>query len=264
MGDRDHGPLILFEVLLQPAHRLRVEVVGGLIQKQEVRLLQQGPGQGHASLFAAGEVLDGRVARGGPDGPHEDLGHPVQLPAIAGLDLVQKPALLGDQAIHLVGILDLAEALRDLLVTRQQGHDVGGSLAHVLQDRQVGIQLRFLGDVPDGDAGGGLGMTLEVAVFGGHDPQERALAGAVGTQDADLGAGKEGQGDVLEDLFLAVHLVQVVHGEDVLIGHEPALRHLQEWPCPPRGGRQDWKKVSEPGWNTSFGMEGDRAGISSG
>ena len=59
----------------------------------------------------------------------------------------------------------------------------------------------------------------------GHDAQQRALAGAVAADDADLGAGIEGQPDVLEHLALAVGFAEVFDREDVLFAHalEPIL-----------------------------------------
>ena len=40
MGHGNDGALILLQVLLQPVYRLCVEVVGGLIEQQDIGLLQ--------------------------------------------------------------------------------------------------------------------------------------------------------------------------------------------------------------------------------
>ena len=64
MGDDDHRAGILPQGLLQPLHRLGVEVVGGLVQQQQVGLFQQGHAQGHAAPLAAGKLPDG-VSSGG-------------------------------------------------------------------------------------------------------------------------------------------------------------------------------------------------------
>jgi hypothetical protein len=51
----------------------------------------------------------------------------------------------------------------------------------------------------------------------GHDLEQRGLARAVETEHADLGAGEEAEGDVLEDLSLRRHdLADAIHGENVL------------------------------------------------
>ncbi len=66
------------------------------------------------------------------------------------------------------------------------------------------------------------GRAEEVLVLQGHDAQQRAFAGAVAADDADLGAGIERQPDVLEHLALAVGLGEVLDREDVLFGHANA------------------------------------------
>src|SRR5262249_11365272 len=51
-----------------------------------------------------------------------------------------------------------------------------------------------------------------------------ALAGAVGADHADLRPRVEGEPDVLEDLFLAVGLGEVLNGEDILFRHGSLVR----------------------------------------
>ena len=57
MGDRDDRALVLGQVLLEPRHRLGVEVVGGLVQQQQVGRAQQQAAERDAAALAAGEVL---------------------------------------------------------------------------------------------------------------------------------------------------------------------------------------------------------------
>src|SRR5690606_28041665 len=47
----------------QPIHTFRVQVVGGLIQQQHIRLGQQQLAQGHAALFTTGQVCNGGIPR---------------------------------------------------------------------------------------------------------------------------------------------------------------------------------------------------------
>jgi hypothetical protein len=53
----DDGALVFLQVVLQPRHGLGVEVVGGLVEQQDVGLLQQQPAERHAAPLAAGEHL---------------------------------------------------------------------------------------------------------------------------------------------------------------------------------------------------------------
>ena len=57
----------------------------------------------------------------------------------------------------------------------------------------------------------------EVGVLARHDPQQRALAGAVDAEHADLGAGEKRQPDVLEDHGVGrIDLPETLHRVDVL------------------------------------------------
>ena len=60
VGDGDDGAVVLLQVLLEPEHALGVEVVGGLVEQQQVGLLQQQLGERDAALLTAGEVRDAR------------------------------------------------------------------------------------------------------------------------------------------------------------------------------------------------------------
>ncbi len=83
MGDGEHGAGVLGQVLLQPLHALGVEVVGGLVEQQQVGLLQQEPAQRDPAPLAAGEHRDVGVAGRAPQRIHRLLELAVELPAVA-------------------------------------------------------------------------------------------------------------------------------------------------------------------------------------
>ena len=58
--------------------------------------------EGDAAALPAGEYAHVRVARGQAHRVHGDLQAPVHLPAAAGVDLVLEPALLRQEAVHLL------------------------------------------------------------------------------------------------------------------------------------------------------------------
>ena len=59
----------------------------------------------------------------------------------------------------------------------------------------------------------------KLVILARHDPEQRALAGAVQPEHADLRAGEEREPDVLEnDVVGLVDLAQPLHGVDEL-GH---------------------------------------------
>jgi len=53
VGDRHYCPGILGEMPLQPGDRLRIQVVGRLVEQQQVRLLEQQPAQCDPALLSA-------------------------------------------------------------------------------------------------------------------------------------------------------------------------------------------------------------------
>ena len=77
--------------------------------------------------------------------------------------------------------------------------------------------MRLLRQVADRAALREEGLAEELGVLAGHDPQQRALAGAVQAEHADLGAGQEREPDVLEDDVVGgMDLPQPFHDVDVL------------------------------------------------
>src|SRR5690606_33732565 len=65
-----------------------------------------------------------------------------------------------------------------------------------------------------------LGLAEVLLVDARHDAEERALAGAVRAEDADLRARQEGQPHALQDLLVRrVDLADVLHREDELVRH---------------------------------------------
>ena len=53
MGDRDHGAFVPLQMLFDPGHGFRVQMVGRFIKKQDIRFLKQEPAQGNPAPLAA-------------------------------------------------------------------------------------------------------------------------------------------------------------------------------------------------------------------
>ena len=218
MGDRDHRARVVVQMLLQPRDALRVEVVGGLVEQQHVRLGQQQPGQRNPALLPTAELGHVRIAGRRAQGVHRQLQRVVELPAAAGLDDVLQLALLLEQLVHLVVRGDLAQLHADLLELLERRRHLGHALLDVALDVLALVELGLLGEVPDLDALGRPGLALKLLVRPGHDAQDGALARAVVAEDPDLRPREELQVDPLEDLFTArPDLAEVPHREDVLV-----------------------------------------------
>ena len=83
------------------------------------------------------------------------------------------------------------------------------------------VELRLLGEVADGEAGGEASLAAVPVVEAGHDLEQAALARAVAAQHADLGARVERQRDVLQHRAIRwVEASQLVTGVDEFVSHD--------------------------------------------
>ncbi len=220
VGDRHDRPGILGEEALQPGHRLGIEVVGRLVEQQQVGPLQQQPAERHPPALASRQAADGGVAGRQAQRVHGDLERAVELPGVGRVDRVLHPGLLLEQLLHLLGREVLAEARIDLVEAGEQLAGAGDPLLDVAQHVLGLVEPRLLLQVADLDPLGRPRLAAEVGDGAGHDLEQRALAGAVQAQHADLRARQERQPDALQDLAVGrVHLPQVLHHIDVLLCH---------------------------------------------
>ncbi len=150
VGDGDDGAGVGREVLLEPEHALGVEVVGGLVEQQQVGLGEQQLGERDAALLTTGEVLDARVARRGAQRVHRLLELGVEVPRVGGVDLLLQVAHLGEQGVE-VGV-GLGHRQRDLVEARELAHDRADALLHVLEHGLALVELGLLHQDADGVA----------------------------------------------------------------------------------------------------------------
>ena len=216
-GDDRAG--VLLQVPFEPRHRLSVEVVGRLVEEQDVGLLEQEADEGDAAALAAGEDGHRRVAGRAAERLHRHLELRVDVPRVEVVDLLLELALLGHERVE-VGV-GLGEAGADGLVVVHQLHRLARALLDDLADGLGLVQLRLLGEVAERDALVGLDGAVELRVEAGDDPEEARLAGPVEAEHADLGPVVEREVDVLEDeLAGAVALADAYGGEDdFLVAH---------------------------------------------
>ena len=64
MGDGEHGALEFLQILLQPLGGPQIQVVGGLVQQEDVGVLQNEAGQVHPGLLSAGEFVEELLPHG--------------------------------------------------------------------------------------------------------------------------------------------------------------------------------------------------------
>ncbi len=215
--DQDRAGIVA-QMAFQPRHRFGVEMVGRLVQQQQLRLIEQQLAQRNAAALAARKLghigIVGRAAQR----VHRLVDLAVEIPEARGLDLVL-------QFGHLVGGLfrivhrQFVIAIEDRLLLGDALHDV---LAHRLGRIEVGLLL----EIADAGALGDPGLAIILLVEAGHDLEQRRLAGAVDAEYADLGVGVERQMDVIEHLPGRVALGQTLHEIDELARHREPLESL--------------------------------------
>ena len=223
--DRDDRARIGLQVPLQPRYRLRVQVVGRLVQQQDVWLGEQQPAERHPTPLAAGEDLHRGVARRAAQRLHRLLQPVVQVPGVVLVQRLLDAALLFDQRVEVR--VRVVELLADRVVLPQEVNDgLRGFLHHLAHGLGV-IQLRLLRQQTAGVALREHRLAQVVLIHAGHDAQQGALARAVQPQHADLRAVEEAERDVTQHLPVGrVHTAHAHHRVDDLLGfgHGSLLR----------------------------------------
>ncbi len=164
-------PGYLLEVLLEPVDALGVEVVGGLVEQQDVGLLEQQAAEGHTAALAAGEGADVLVVGRALQGVHGALELAVDVPGVGGVEFVLELGLACEQGVE-VGV-GVGESLVDLVELGEQVHDGLHALAHDLDDGLLRVELGVLLEIAHGVAGREHHFALIVLVDAGYDLEQR-------------------------------------------------------------------------------------------
>ncbi len=186
VADHQGGARIALQPRLQPQRAFQVEIVGRLVQQQQVGLGEQGGGQRHAHTPAAGELRHRPAQVGvGETQAAEDFRRPGR--GCVGPDLEQ-PAVDLAQALGRGG-LQLGQQVGALLVGGQDG----------VQQRhgRCGVFLRHRGDAARAR---GEDVARERRQFAQDQLEQGGLAHAVAADQAHLGSVGNARGRVVEEL----------------------------------------------------------------
>ena len=147
VGDRDDRARVLLQEALQPVDRLGVEVVGRLVEQQQVGVAEEQAGERHAALLAAGERGDVGVVGRAAQGVHRDVDVALEVPGVGGGDPVLERGLLGaDGVVVGVGVGPLGH---DRVVLVDEGLDLGDAVQDVALDVLGRVELGLLAEEAD-------------------------------------------------------------------------------------------------------------------
>ena len=215
MADHQNGAGVLNDDLLQPLDGVQVQLVGGLVQQDDVRAAEQGLGQQHLDLFAVGDgahllIQDG-LRQAQPLDQAGGVGF--RLPAahlgvlalqLGGADAV----LVGEIFFGVQGVLFLPHLVQPFVA-----HDHGVQHRIFVKGEVVLAQHRHPHIFGHGHRPGGrLQLPLQNAEEGG-------FARAVGADDAVAVAGGELQVHVLEQGLLVEGHAQVRNDDHVTFSY---------------------------------------------
>ena len=103
MRDRNDSARIVVEEVFEPCDRLGVEMVGGLVEQQQIRSTQQQLAERDAPPFAARQRGHRRIPRRAAERVHRHLDLRVELPGANLVDAVLHAALFREHLVHFVG-----------------------------------------------------------------------------------------------------------------------------------------------------------------
>ena len=229
VGDEDDAATKRLQEAFQPGDRLDVEVVGGLVQQQDVGVADQGLRQQHAALHATGERREVGLLR--QLQPCQHLLHAqVQVPAIARLY----------QRLGFTHRLHVA-VVECMVVARQQLAQVAQALGDHVKHGALRILRHFLSHARDHHAVLHADLAVVRLQLAGHQAHQGGFAHAVAADDADALAGFDGQVDVFEEKRPAdaeVDPLELHQGHVCIVAGAPCRRppvRRFRWPgCPVR------------------------------
>ena len=198
--------------LREAERRLRVEVVGGFVEEENVRLLQEETRDRDAAALAAGQHLHGPVGGRAAHVRHRHLHLVVDVPEVLRVD-----DLL--QALHLLRLLGIVQLAAEVFIAFDHRLRLGDALLDDLADRLGVVEFGLLRQIADLRALRHLARAEDVRVDPREDLEERALARAVSSNHADVRAVEETQAHVLENRLRALLLGHVNKGKLVFACH---------------------------------------------
>ncbi len=197
MAHHDHQRLETDEVVLEPVHGVHVEVVGGLVEQQDVGLAEERLGQQRAHLLAAGELLHALVVQRLVDAQAGEQRADLGLRLVA-VEIGEGRLELGGAVAVGFGEVGLGV---DRLARLEHLEQLGVALHHGVDGRALIVGELVLLQRRQAQPGGDVHVAVRGLEIAAEHLEQRRLAGAVGADQAVAMAGQELDVDVLEEGF---------------------------------------------------------------
>ena len=202
--DQDEGERIVVEIALQPVAGFEIEVVGGLVEQQQIRLLQQQFREREPHLPAAGELFGaaGPVlfakSESGQHGAHLRFNGVTVTGAEFGVELLEA---VGDGGIFRPGGIEFAHLVHERFHLGLHVAEVGEHRHALGKDAASGQRQAVLGKVPGAGSTGARQIAIVERIQAAQHLHERGLAGAIGAHQAGAFARGDQPIDVFEEDF---------------------------------------------------------------
>ena len=195
------------QIILQPADRLGVEMVGRLVEQQQIRLAGERTAKRDPAFLAAGKRADHRVERRRAQRGGGGLDPGVEVPAVGVVDEVEQ-------------VVELGVATLAVFVAADGFDDVGRARGDVFLHGELGIQLELLRQIADAEGAAQRDFPGIRHLLAGEDFEERGLAAAVAADHARFLPGGDGKRDPIQQRLVTVGQANFVGREES--GHEAA------------------------------------------
>ena len=210
--DEHDGGVERLQVALQPLERLDVEVVGGLVEQQQVGVAGQRAGERGAGQLAAAERLEAAVEVLVAEAEAVQRGVDALAPGVAAG--VLEPRLRAGVGVERGAVGGaLGHRVLELGEPRLEVEQVLGAGQHVVAQAEVAVARRALVVQRDPHVLGEAQLAAVDRGLAGQHPQQRRLARAVAAGQRHPVAALEPERDAAQQR-LARHVLGEVGGDD--------------------------------------------------
>ena len=196
----EHRTLKVQQIVLQPLGRVHIEMVRRLVEQQNVRILQNEPGEIDARLFAAGEGVEKLLSH-----RRRDIQAVCHL-AAAHLGVVSAERFKAGEQLVILGeqraVVRYAHLLFEPAHPRlHRVEPLLGGREHVLHGIAVGV-VRYLRHKPQPLAARNVDLALVLGQLADHEAEERRFPRAVAAENTDALAVLHLKGQPVENVFV--------------------------------------------------------------